>query len=574
MSFSRVATFFREFTPKSFICFREGYSRETFFADLCAGCSVGILALPLALAFAIASGVSPERGLFTAIVAGFLISLLGGSRVQIGGPTGAFVIIVYSVVQKQGYEGLAVATLLAAILMILMGVARLGVLLKFIPYTVTTGFTTGIALVIFSSQIKDFFGLSLGQLPPEFLAKWQLYAHTAHTWNGWAVTLALATLTLVVLLKRYRPRWPGALIALTLTTAVATLCELPVTTIASKFGTLPRVLPLPSLPFFSFELIQKVFPDALTIAFLGAIESLLSAVVADGMIGTKHRSNCELVAQGLANIGSILFGGIPATGAIARTSANIKLGAKTPVSGMIHALTLLFLMLCLAPLAGKIPLASLSALLVFVAWNMSELPHFIGILKGHKGDAAILLTTFLLTILIDLTVAVQIGILLSALLFLKRMTDHTEVEICQHLLAENHQERVDPEDDALLFKKDIPSSVAIFTLTGPFFYTISDLLDEALLRLEEKPHLFVLRIHRVPFIDATGLEAMKKFALKCKQKGILFVLSDVNEAYHDLFIRSGIAELIGSSHLFPTIDAALSTYRQCPNLRENAAPIS
>ena len=516
---------YKDFIPKSILCFREGYSREYFYNDLFAGISVGVIALPLALAFAIASGVSPEKGLFTAIIAGFLISLFGGSRVQIGGPTGAFVVIVYAIIQKHGYDGLALATLIAAFMMILMGLARFGVLLKFIPYPVTTGFTTGIAFVIIFSQIKDFFGLEAEKVPPEFLDKCNLYCEIAHTWNVWALSVALCTTVLIFTLRHYRSRWPVVIIAIALTTAMTYFFSLPIETIESKFGEIPRILPTPSLPYFSYDLFKKVFPDAITIALLGSIESLLSAVVADGMIGTRHKSNGELIAQGLANIGSIIFGGIPATGAIARTSANIRMGAKTPMAGMIHAITLLLLMLFLAPLAGKIPLAALAGVLIFVAWNMSELPHFLEILKGHKGDAIILLITFFLTVLIDLTVAVQVGVVLAAMVFLKRMTDKTTVEICQSLIKENNNEAPDINDNdaEILLRKDIPSDVAVFEIRGPFFYSVADLLDEALLRLGYAPRIFILRINRTPLIDATGLHALKQFGLKCKKKASLLL---------------------------------------------------
>lgn len=548
---------YKDYIPKSVVCFQEGYTKEYFFNDLLAGVTIGVIALPLALAFAIASGVSPERGLFTAIVAGFLISLLGGSRVQIGGPTGAFVVIVYAVVQKYGYEGLALATLIAAVMLVLMGLARFGILLKFIPYPVTTGFTTGIAVVIVSSQIKDFFGLEAEKIPPEFLEKCKLFCQLAHTWNLWALLIASTTLTLIFLLRRYYPKLPGAIIAITLTTAAAYFFNLPIETVESKFGGIPRILPSPSLPHFSFDLFKSVFPEAITIALLGAIESLLSAVVADGMTGTKHRSNVELVAQGLANIGSVIFGGIPATGAIARTSANIKMGAKTPVSGMIHAITLLLLMLFFAPLAAKIPLAALAGVLIFVAWNMSELPHFIEILKGHWGDAIILVITFLLTVLIDLTVAVQVGVILAAVIFLKRMTDKTTVEICQNLVNENENETAETNDAEILFRKDIPSDAVVFEIRGPFFYSVADLLDEALLRLDTLPRIFILRLNKTPLIDATGLRAIKQFAMKCKKKGIMFIMSDVDDKKFNLLQKSSVIEMVGKNHVFINIDSAL-----------------
>lgn len=406
---------FSEYTPKSWLCWKEGYSKELFFKDLLAGVSVGVISLPLALAFAIASGVEPEKGLFTAIVAGFLISLLGGSRIQIGGPTGAFVVVVYATIQKHGYEGLALATLIASIFLMAMGLLRCGKLLRYIPHSVITGFTAGIALVIATSQLKDFFGWEAAKLPPGFIEKWQTYFQVAHTFNGWALFLSAGTLMLVFLLRKAFPRWPGAMIAILLATMGALLFQLPVETIESKFGAIPRVLPSPSIPPFSWEMAFRVLPDAIAIALLGAIESLLSAVVGDRLSGTQHRSNMELIAQGFANLGSILFGGIPATGAIARTSANIKMGGKTPAAGMLHALTLLLLMLFLAPFAGKIPLAALAGILLFVAWNMSELPAVVDVIKGNKGEAFILLTTLLLTVLVDLIAAVFVGSLLSRL---------------------------------------------------------------------------------------------------------------------------------------------------------------
>lgn len=552
---------FKEFIPKSYVCFKEGYSKELILNDLFAGVSVGIIALPLALAFAIASGVAPEKGLFTAIVAGFLISLLGGSRVQIGGPTGAFVVIVYAIVQKHGYDGLAVATLLGGAMMILMGIARMGLLLKFIPYPVTTGFTTGIAVVIFSSQIKDFLGIQTDSVPPKFLEKCLFFCQEAHTWNPYAFAIAMSTLVLVFALRRLSPRAPGALIAVIIAGLAAYLLGLPVETIETKFGEIPQTLPSPALPRFSFELVKDVFPEAITIALLGAIESLLSAAVADGMTGHKHRSNCELVAQGLANIGSIFFGGITATGAIARTTANIKMGAKTPLAGMVHAITLLILMLFFAPLAAKIPLAALAGILVFVAWNMSELPHFVEILRGQRGDAAVLLITFLLTVLIDLTVAVQVGILLSGAIFLKRMTDKTTVEVCRNLVIDNENESAEINDDEILFRKDVPKDVQVFEINGPFFYSVADLLDEALAALEKYPKAFLLRVGKVPLFDSTGLRAIKQFSGKCRKHGIRFILSDVSEEQLKLFNESGVVEAVGKENIFSNFSQALNSIK-------------
>lgn len=525
---------------------QEGYSWNVFSHDLFAGMSVGVIALPLALAFAIASGVPPEKGLFTAIVAGFLISFLGGSRVQIGGPTGAFVVIIYAVIQKFGYDGLALATLIAAFLMIAMGLARFGVLLKFIPYPVTVGFTTGIAVVIFSSQVKDFFGLQIDNVPPEFLEKCKIFCQFAHTWNVWALIISSFTLILIFLLRRFYPKLPGTILAVSLATLLAQVFQLPLISIEDKFGEIPRFLPEPALPHFSYDLLKAVFPDAITIALLGAIESLLSAVVADGITGHRHRSNCELVAQGLANIGSILFGGIPATGAIARTNANIRLGAKTPVAGMVHAVTLLCIMIFCAPLAGKIPLAALSAVLIFVAWNMSELPHFFEIMKGQFGDSVVLVITFLLTVLIDLAVAVQIGVILAAVIFLKRMTDRTTIEACKILIEENNHEKPDRHDDDLL-KAGTSSDVVVFEIKGPFFYSVSDLLDETLLRLDDVPRVFILRLNQTPLIDATGIRAIKQFSKKCESKGIDFRISGANAHQIRLLKKGGIDDRSFSS---------------------------
>lgn len=548
---------FQDYIPKLFLCFKEGYTKNYLINDLFAGMSVGVIALPLALAFAIGSGVSPERGLFTAIVAGFLISLLGGSRVQIGGPTGAFVIVVYTIIQKHGYDGLAIATIIAGILMVIMGIARFGVFLKFIPFPVTTGFTTGIALVIFTSQLKDFFGLQIDKVPPQFIEKCTLFCIQASSWNKWAFFVASGTLVFIFILRRYYPKLPGAILAIVFATSITYFFNLPLETIETKFGEIPRALPIPAFPSISYSMIKNVFPDAITIALLGAIESLLSAVVADGMTGNRHRSNCELVAQGLANIGSILFGGIPATGAIARTSANIKMGAKTPVAGMAHAVTLLLLMLLLAPLAAKIPLCALSAVLIYVAWNMSELGHFIEILKSQKSEALILLVTFLLTVLIDLSVAVQVGIILAAVVFVKKMTDNTSVEVCRVLLEENKHEAPELRDSEILFRKDIPENVTIFEINGPFFYSVADLLTDSLRKLDRTPAVFILRMRKVPIVDMTGIRALKEFQVKCKQKGIVFLLSGVSEKIREKFKNTSIESSIGKDHIFSDIDSAL-----------------
>lgn len=545
----------REFTPKSWICFQEGYSRETIVQDIVAGISVGIITLPLAMAFAIAAGVPPERGIFTAIVAGFLISLLGGSRVQIGGPTGAFVVIVYSVVQRHGYDGLALATLLAGGMMILFAIARAGVLLKFIPYPVTTGLTSGIALTLFSSQIKDFFGLDIASVPVSFAAKWQMYFQYFASINFWSFAIGGSTLALLLFLKTRFPRIPGPIVAVFFATLAVYIFDIPIETIRTKFGSIPRTLPTPSLAFFSLEKIQAVFPDAITIALLAAIESLLSAVIADGATGHRHRSNAELFAQGVGNIGSVLFGGIPATGAIARTAANIRLGAKTPLAGMIHAVTILLLMGLFATVAAEIPLACLAGMLIYIAWNMSEIAHVRDILKGPKSDVLVLAITFILTVFIDLTVGVQVGVLLAAVLFLKKMTDATSVQVCRILI--DQEEELSLEDSDLLLRKDIPEEISVFEIDGPLFYGVAYSLNEQLRRQAIQPRAFILRMHKVPLIDASGVHALKEFAATCKKKGVLFLVSGVKEERRKFFRQTGIESAIGAENIFNHFQASL-----------------
>lgn len=412
--------FLKSFLPKSFTCLKEGITTSILFADLKAGVTVGIIALPLAMAFAIGSGVAPERGLITAIVAGFLISLLGGSRVQIGGPTGAFVVLIATTLQKHGLEGLVLATCLAGMLLILMGICQLGSLIRYIPYPVVIGFTAGIATVIFTSQIKEFSGLCIQNCSSEFFDRLIQNWQAKETFNPFTLSLSLASLAIIVSLRSLSKKIPGSIIAIIVATTATILFELPVATIESSFGPIPQMIPAPALVPLSFDAVQKVLPDAIAIALLGAIESLLSCVVADGMTGFTHKSNCELVGQGIANIGSSLFGGIPATGAIARTTANIQMGAKTPLAGMIHAITLFLLMLLLAPIVSKMPLGALAAILMVVAYNMSEIGHFVAILKGPLADKLVLLTTYFLTVCVDLTFAVQIGVLLAILMRKKR----------------------------------------------------------------------------------------------------------------------------------------------------------
>lgn len=553
-----------DFVPKSYICYKEGYTAEILKSDLIAGFTVGIISLPLVMAFAIGAGVNPDRGLFTAIVAGFLISLLGGSRVQIGGPTGAFIPILYMTVQRHGYEGLVVAAILAGIMMMIFGLVRAGVLLKFIPYPVTTGFTSGIAVAIFSSQIKDFFGLNMPSVPPHFIDKMEQYYIHASTWNPWAIIIGVTCLAVMILIRKLYPKIPGAIIAVIISTLLVWFFDLPVETIVKKFGAIPNMLPEPTLPSFNMDQIIAVFPDAITIAMLSSIESLLSAVVADGMSGNKHRSNMELVAQGFANICSVIFGGIPATGAVARTAANVRLGAKTPLAGMIHALTVFALMVVFAPLAGEIPMACLAALLIFVAYNMSEKEHFIDILKGPKSDALILLITFGLTVIIDITVAVQIGVVLAAISFLKKMTESSRVEMCKVLVEENANEH--PQESDLIFRKDVPENAQIFEINGPFFFGISEALNDQLRIIYPDPKYFILRISRMSMIDSSGLHALKQFALKCKQKGIIFMIAGARDPkIVSILKKCGIFRTVGEHNIYTHLDLALASIKELEN---------
>ena len=558
---------FKEFTPKSYTCIKEGYTKQIFLNDVFAGISVGIISVPLAMAFAIASGVTPERGLFTAIIAGFIIALLGGSRVQIGGPTGAFVIIIYAVVQRHGYDGLALATLIAGILIFLMGIFRFGSLLKFIPYPVITGFTAGIALTIFSSQIKDFFGLDTGPLPVEFIEKWSVYISSSHTWDPWAVVIGVITLGSIFSLRRLYPRLPFVVLTLFIVSFAVEVFDLPIETIGSKYGTIPNSLPLPSFPHFDYEKIIAVFPDAITIALLGAIESLLSAVIADGMLGTRHRSNTELLAQGLANIGSVAFGGIPATNAIARTAANIRFNARTPLSGMVHSITILLLMVFFAKYALMIPLPALGAVLMFIAWNMSEIENCIEISKGPLNETIVMVITFLLTILIDLTVAVQVGVVLAALIFMKRMTDATKGNI-SILFEESSSLDPNPHDAGLLFRKDIPDGVMIFEIEGPLFYGAADILNEAYARMEPRTKIFILRLNKSPLIDITGIQALKKFNARCQKHGVTLVISGANALTEKLLRRAVHTHGVPQQQILPNIGTALKFSKQL----ESVAP--
>ncbi len=541
--------YLQEFIPELWHSLKEGYGFSLFRRDLFAGITVGIVALPLAMAFAIASGVPPERGLFTAIIAGFLISFFGGSKVQIGGPTGAFVVIVYDIVQRVGYEGLIVATLMAGALLFLMAISRLGSLMKFVPYPLVTGFTSGIAVIIFSSQMKDFFGLKPLVEPSHFLAKWHTFYEVRHTWSPTACTVALSTLAIILLVKRFAPRLPWGILSVVLVSVGCYFFSIPVDTIASRFGEIPTSLPKPSLEGWHFSLTQvsMLMPDAITIALLAAIESLLSAVVADGMTGGRHKSNVELLAQSFANIGSSLFGGIPATGAIARTATNVKSGGCSPIAGIIHAAALFCILRFFSPFVSMIPLPALAALLVMVAWNMGEWHQFKHLFRAPKGDIMVLLSAFLLTVFVDLTVAVEVGMVMAAFVFVKRMSALAHIEA----MAPTHSELEG------LAKTSIPPHVELYEIQGPFFFGVVDKLQEELRNLEKNPKVFILLLKEVNIIDASGLHALKELCLQFQKHKTQVILADVKGKPSHSIHRYGIDKLIGTKNVVPTLHDAL-----------------
>ena len=511
------------FRPKLFDTLKN-YNRQQFTKDLLAGLIVGIVALPLAIAFAIASGVSPEKGLYTAVIAGFIISAMGGSRVQIGGPTGAFIVIVYGIVQTYGVNGLIVATFIAGIMLILMGLARLGAVIKFIPHPLIIGFTSGIALIIFSSQLKDFLGLQMGTVPADFVAKWKSYIVNVQSINVYAVLIAVITVVIIIWWPKVTHKVPGSLIAILITTAAMQWLHLPVETIGSKFGSIPSSLPAPVLPHLDFATIKNLIQPAFTIALLGGIESLLSAVVADGMIGGNHKSNMELIAQGTANIFSSIFGGIPATGAIARTATNVKNGGRTPVAGMTHAVTLLLIMLFVGKWAALIPMATLAGILVVVAYNMSEWESFLSVTKGPRSDTIVMVTTFLLTVLIDLTVAIEIGMVLAAFLFMRKMIKFSDVNV----LTKSVDEKGNGKDNDAVGNFSIPAGVEVFEITGPLFFGAAYKFKDAIKYIEKTPKVIIIRMRQVPIIDATGIRTLQEVHKESIRRATQFILSEVH----------------------------------------------
>lgn len=547
------------------------YSKEQFFKDVAAGVIVAIIALPLSIALAIASGVSPEKGIYTAIVAGFLISLLGGSRVQIGGPTAAFMVIVFGVVQTYGVSGLMVATLMAGVMLILFGLFKLGSVIKFIPYTITTGFTSGIAVAIFTSQIKDFLGLTTEELPGEFLGKWQVIIKNIKTVDLHTVIIGAVALLIMILWPKLTKKIPGTLIALIVTAALVKIFAIDVPTIGSKFGDLSSSLPSFIVPSITFQQILNLVEPAFTIAFLGAVESLLSAVVSDGMIGSKHNSNTELIAQGIGNIGSALFGGIPATGAIARTVANIKNGGRTPVSGIVHSITLLLILILFMPLAKMIPLSALAAVLILVAYNMSEWREFVALFKSPKSDIAVLVVTFLITVFFDLVKAIEIGIVLAALLFMKRMADVSQVKVRfmdAGEIGRDEEDGMAPEDGELPATK-IFKDVQIYEINGPFFFGAADKFMEASSEVGKKTKVLIVKMKHVPAMDATALHAFTRLVKNCKKQKIQLLVTGIQEQPLQVLEKAGVIELIGADHIFTGLGDAVNYVQEM-----NLAPAS
>ncbi len=545
------------FVPKLFTTLR-GYGRAQFVADLTAGLIVGIVALPLAIAFGIASGVTPDRGLVTAIVAGFIISALGGSRVQIGGPTGAFVVIVAGIVTTHGVDGLLVATFMAGLLLVGMGVLKLGGVIKFVPQPVVVGFTSGIAVLIFSGQVKDALGLTMTTVPTEFFGKWQAYADHIATTSWPAVGISALTLVILWWWPRVSLKVPAPFVALIATTALVQVAGIPIETIGSRFGHVGGGLPVPHVPQVTAAMVRDLAGPAFTIALLAAIESLLSAVVADGMIGGKHRSNMELVAQGVANIASPIFGGIPATGAIARTATNIKSGGRTPIAGIMHAVVLLLIALFVGPWAAHIPMATLAGILTIVAYHMSEWRNFRAQLRSPRSDVIVLVTTFLLTVIVDLTVALQVGMILAAFLFLKRMAEVTNIQSVTREMVDMPED-ADPLDIAL---RSVPRGVEVFEINGPFFFGAAERFKEALGELGRTPRVLILRLRHVSAIDATGISLLRDLHRRSRRDGTVLMLSGVHSQPLLALDRDGLLGEIGEDRVFSGVDDALAAARE------------
>lgn len=547
----------RQFEPKLLSVLKEGYTLRQFQGDLMGGLTVGVVALPLAIALAIASGVKPEQGLYTAIVAGFVIAILGGSRTQISGPTGAFVVIVYGIVQKYGYDGLVVATLIAGVMLIIMGLARMGALLKFVPYPVIVGFTSGIAVIIFSSQVNEILGLNIEKVPADFVEKWIEYVRQFGNLDPYTIAVGAASLLIIIVWPKVTHRVPGQLIAILAVTFAVQYFQIPVATIESRFGGMPTGLPTPQVPTVTWAVFQELFTPALTIAILAALESLLSSVVADGMTGTRHRSNMELVGQGAGNIASAIFGGIPATGAIARTATNIKSGGTTPVAAIIHAVFLLLVLLLIGKWAAMIPMATLAAVLIVVAYNMSEWREFKHLLKSPRGDIAVLLATFLLTVFIELTVAIQVGILLAAFLFLQNMSKEAHVDVITNTLEEDEEFR-----SRDMSKIDIPKGVEVFEVYGSLFFGAVSQFKESIRIVTTKPKVIILRMRQVPTIDASGIHILEELVKEAHATECKIVFSAVSRSVYRVMRRSGFVEMVDKKNFAPDIFGALEIARR------------
>ena len=555
-----------DFKPRLFSTLKN-YSKETFMSDLMAGIIVGIVALPLAIAFGIASGVSPEKGIITAIIAGFIISLLGGRKVQIGGPTGAFIVIIYGIIQQYGEAGLIVATLMAGILLILLGVFKLGAIIKFIPYPIIVGFTSGIAVTIFTTQIADIFGLNFGgeKVPGDFIGKWMIYFRHFDTVNWWNAVVSILSIIIIAITPRFSKKIPGSLIAIIVVTIGVYVLKTyagidSIDTIGDRF-TIKSELPEAAIPTLNWEAIKDLFPVAITIAVLGAIESLLSATVADGVTGDKHDSNTELIAQGTANLITPLFGGIPATGAIARTMTNINNGGKTPVAGIIHAIVLLLILLFLMPLAQYIPMACLAGVLVIVSYNMSEWRTFKALLKNPKSDVTVLLITFFLTIIFDLTIAIEVGLVIACILFMRRVMETTEISVIKDEIDPNDELDIAVCEEHLI----IPAGVEVYEINGPYFFGIATKFEETMAQLGDRPKVRIIRMRKVPFIDSTGIHNLTSLCKMSQKEKITIVLSGVNEKVHKTLEKSGFYELLGKQNICPNINVALDRAKEIIN---------
>lgn len=559
-----VQTF--DFKPRLLQCLKN-YNRKTFVADLMAGIIVGIVALPLAIAFGIASGVTPEKGIITAIVAGFVISALGGSKVQIGGPTGAFIIIIYGIIQQYGMEGLTIATLMAGVFLILFGFLHLGTIIKFIPYPIVVGFTSGIAVTIFTTQVKDLFGLNIASVPSDFIEKWICYFNNFSTVDLWSSVIGIVSVVIIMLTPKVSKKIPGSLVAIIVMTVAALLLKQfagveSIETIGDRFA-ISNSLPEATVPALSWETIKNLVSPAITIAILGAIESLLSAAVADGVIGDHHNSNTELIAQGVANLASPIFGGIPATGAIARTMTNINNGGRTPIAGIVHAVVLLLIFLFLMPLAKFIPMACLAGVLVVVSYGMSGWRSFLALMKNPKSDVTVLLITFFLTIIFDLTIAIEVGLIIACLLFMRRMSETTDVHVISN--------EINPDDEdsdmhlGNIEHLTIPKGVEVYEINGPYFFGAGNRFEEIMATLGDRPQVRIIRMRKVPFVDSTGIHNLTNLCEMSQKEGIQIVLSGVTEKVHSQLNKAGFYDIVGQDNICSHIDIALDRAKEIIN---------